>query len=429
MENLSFDVLIVGGGAAGLMAALEIVLTGRSVAVIEAKNRLGGRIFTVEENGLTVELGAEFIHGNLPLTQQLLQKAAAKTDKVKGSFWRHKAGQLSEQEDFIEDYNDLEKKFKNLSGDKSVAQFLQDELSEEKYKDLRFSLHNYVEGYYAADTAKASTNALCEELAKDDEEQYRVHNGYRGLIQFLENQCRENGVQFYLSQPVTQLHWKKGDVVAITEKNSFNGKKALLAVPIGVLQKKCITFYPSLPEVEKAVQHLGFGHVIKITLQFEKAFWKDSSLTSGKDLSDLCFLFSEETIPTWWTHYPTNDHVLIGWLGGPKAEQMQGFSKDEIVTKALSSLSKIFNLAIIHLQQILKGAHWYNWSDDNHFYGAYSYEVVNGEEVIRSLQQPIEQTLFFAGEGLHHGPEIGTVEAALVSGRDTAHRLIASFSA
>lgn len=428
MENLSFDVLVIGAGASGLMAALEISLTGRSVAIVEAKDRVGGRIYTITKNNLAVELGAEFVHGNLPLTQQLLEKASAKTYKVKGSFWQHRAGQFSEQEDLVEGENKLEKKFKGLKDDKPVARFLQEDLGDKKYEELRFSLQNYVEGYYAADTTKSSTLALCEELTKGEEEQYRIENGYGVLIDFLKAQCEKNGVQFYLSQPVTQLHWKEGEATAITEKGSYNTKKAILTVPMGVLQNDAITFFPALPGIKNAAQKLGFGHVIKLVLQFENSFWKDKSFTDRNDLSDLCFLFSDEAIPTWWTHYPKNDSVLIGWLGGPRAKQMQGATKDEVVAKGISSLSRIFSADVVQIQQQLIAAEYYNWSADEHFCGAYSYEVVDGEKIIRSLQEPIAQTVYFAGEGLHHGPEIGTVEAALTSGRETAHRLIASFA-
>src|SRR5947209_13787933 len=103
MESMSFDVLVIGAGAAGMLAALEIALASRSVNVIEVKERTGGRMFTVMEGDLPIELGAEFVHGNLPLTQQLLKKAKANINKVEGNFWQHKDGQLNEQEDFIED--------------------------------------------------------------------------------------------------------------------------------------------------------------------------------------------------------------------------------------------------------------------------------------------------------------------------------------
>ncbi len=98
------------------------------------------------------------------------------------------------------------------------------------------------------------------------------------------------------------------------------------------------------------------------------------------------------------------------------------------MAKAVASLSTVFNLDVVRLQQKLLNVQYNNWSADAHFCGAYSYGVVGGVESIKTLQQPVEQTLFFAGEGLHPGPEIGTVEGALQSGSETARRLILSFS-
>ncbi|WP_121355299.1 flavin monoamine oxidase family protein [Flavisolibacter nicotianae] len=429
MENLSFDALVIGAGAAGLLAALEIALTGRKVAVLEAKARPGGRIHSVEKNGRWLELGAEFVHGDLPVTKELFKKARIKTVPVKGSVWQHKDGRLQEQADFIEDEDELEKKFQSLEKDKPVARFLRDDLAGEHYSDLRFSLKNYVEGYYAADTEKASTRALCEELTSGEEEQYRVEGSYHRLVAYLENECRHRGVQFFFSSPVTQLQWKKGKAVAITETGTFAAARVLITVSIGVLKNAGITFFPALPAVKKAVQQLGYGHVIKIVVQFDRSFWKERSITGGQDLSDLNFLFSTEAIPTWWTHHPKKEAMLVGWLGGPRAEQLQLLDKEEITRKALESLTRIFSLDPAYLSKHCTGIEVYNWSADPHFCGAYAYEVVNGHDLIKTLQQPVEETVFFAGEGLHPGPQIGTVEGALVSGRETARLLIASFPA
>ena len=429
MEKLQFDVLVIGAGAAGLMAAWEIALTGRSVAIIEAKDRIGGRIFTNRDEvfSLPIELGAEFVHGDLQLTQQLLKKAGAEIYKISGSIWQKKDGQIQEQEDFIEDFSYLQKKFKELEEDIPVSQFLEQYLQGDKYEELRFTLQNYVEGYYAADTNKASIFALYEELTKSSDEQYRVEDGYLQLVNYLEQQCKEKDVQFFLSQPVWQVHWKDSSVEAITEKGNFSASKVLITVPVGVLQSDAITFFPALPQVKQAAQHLGYGDIVKMIFQFEDAFWKDKALTNGKDLHNLNFLFSEEIIPTWWTQHPKKETILTCWLGGPKAAALRMLGVEELTQKALFSLGNIFGIDVIHLHQKVKGVQFYNWSADPHFLGAYSYEVVNGKKYIKALQQPVEQTIFFAGEGLHHGPEIGTVEAALISGRDTAHRLIASF--
>lgn len=422
-----FDVAVIGAGASGLLAALEIALTDRRVAVIEAKNRLGGRMFTIVDDGLPVELGAEFVHGNLALTKLLLRKAGAKTYEAKGSFWQHKNGGFSEQGDVVADYSALASAGEKLQHDKPVNRFLNENLGGTKNEALRFSLHNYVQGYYAADTARASAKALCEELTKGEDEQYRIEEGYAALVHYLEGECRKKGVQFFLSQPVRELRWKSGEVVVITDQASFHAAKVLITVSIGVLQKEKILFSPDLPQVKKAAEALGFGHVVKASLQFASSFWKDKTLTSGKDLTDLGFLFSEEDIPTWWTHHPKKDNVLVAWLGGPKAAALRHLDKDEAMAKAISSLGRIFGLGAVHLQQNLIKAHCYNWSADEEVCGAYSYAVVGGADAAKQLQEPVEKTIFFAGEGLHQGPEIGTVEGALVNGRETAYRLIASF--
>ncbi|HEV7333726.1 MAG TPA: NAD(P)/FAD-dependent oxidoreductase [Flavisolibacter sp.] len=427
MNRTEFDVVIVGAGAAGLIAALEIALTGRSVAIIEAKDRVGGRILTSAGGLYPIELGAEFVHGNLPQTKQYLEKAGAETYTVNGNIWQHKDGSLQQQEDFIADYKTLEKKCKDLVGDKPVETFLEEDLSGEEKNELRFTLRNYVKGYYAADVRNASTKALCIELTKGDDEQFRVRQGYGVMVNYLENACREKGVQFFLSQPVLQVQWKKGHTAIITEKQTFRAAKLLLTVPVGVLQKEAITFFPALPEINRAVQKLGFGYVVKIVLRFENAFWKEKTNTQGKDLSSMSFLFSQEEVPTWWTHYPEERPLLTGWLAGPRAATAQFMRKEEIVQKALLSLQTILGMDILRLHQMLDEAYYYNWSADPFVCGAYSYETVGGEEAITTVQKGVEDTLFFAGEGLRTGPEIGTVEAALASGRETAHQLIASF--
>lgn len=426
MEQNTSDVLIIGAGAAGLLAALEVVQTGRTVTVLEAKDRCGGRMHTVFTNeGFPVELGAEFVHGNLPVTKELLQKAGGDLIPVNGSIWQSRNGKLSEQKDFIEDYGDLKKKFKDLQNDVSVAEFFEKQLSGEKYGALRFSLKNYVEGYYAADIAKASTFALREELSKGDEEQYHIKGGYAVLVNYLEEQCRQKGVTFRLSTAVQSIHWKQNQAAAGTNAGVFAASKVLITVPIGVLQGGAIRFSPELPHKLEAARSLGFGPVAKVVFVFEKAFWAGKEQTQGSDLSDLNFLFSDQVVPTWWTQHPQKLPLLVGWLGGPKTEVLLNEGREAVIQKALHSLSAVFGVDVVRLSQQVVSANFYNWSEDEFARGAYSYEVVNGEASINELLQPVEKTVYFAGEGLHHGPEIGTVEAALQSGRNVAHRLIA----
>jgi monoamine oxidase len=429
MDQNLYDVIVIGAGASGLMAAYELSLAGKKVAVIEARDRLGGRIHTITNNkfSLPIELGAEFIHGKLELTKLLLHKAGISTIDVKGELWQKNDRDFILQEDFIEDYSDLEKKFKELKHDIPVDRFILEHLQEDKFEELRFSLKNYVEGYYAADPSQASTYALYEELTTSDDEQYRINGGYIQLMRYLAEESVNKGCSFHYSQAVEQVNWRNNKQEVITSAGLYHSIKVLITVPLGVLQHEKILFNPKLPEKINAARQLGFGPVIKIILEFREAFWKNRELTAKHDLDNLSFLFSREQIPTWWTIFPLQTPQLTGWLAGPKAEALKNNTKEELLQKSLWSLHHIFDLEISFLEQQLKAWEIYNWAIDEYNLGGYAFEVVNGPRIRQSLKEPLLNSIYFAGEALFDGPEIGTVEAALVSGRETAHEIIGSF--
>ncbi|HYK57346.1 MAG TPA: NAD(P)/FAD-dependent oxidoreductase, partial [Flavisolibacter sp.] len=352
-----FDVIIVGAGASGLMAAWELVQTGKKVAVLEARDRIGGRIHTITDKNFSIpiELGAEFVHGNLEHTQLLLKKAGAASVKTNGDIWQKENSGFQKQEDFIEDYSRLEKKFKGLKQDMPVAQFIKEYLQGAEYEELRTTLQNYVEGYYAADMNKASTMALCQELTTSDDVQYRIEGGYKTIVDYLYRETEQKGCFFFLSRTVRQVLWKESGTEVITDQEAFHGRKVLITVPLGVLQSEQINFSPSVDEKIKAAKSLGFGPVIKLVMQFEKPFWENKDFTENKDMSDLGFLFSKDIVPTWWTQYPKHDALLTGWLAGPHAEAVKNHTTQEILNKALDSLCAIFSIDQSYLKQILKG--------------------------------------------------------------------------
>lgn len=417
------DVLIIGAGAAGLMAARQLAGQGKRVAVIEALGRTGGRMYTTTHAHFKrpVELGAEFIHGDLPLTKSLLNEAGIKYVPANGSNWQSSSGQFTQQESFAdEDASGLPCDM--LENDLPLAQFLA-QLNDPAEKA---AMQGYAEGYFAADISRSSAKALCEDLAAAYEEQYRPVGGYRLLVQYQEAQCREMGIAFYLGQPVREIRWQQGMVTVITNRRSFDAGKVLVTVSLGVLQSNGIAFTPALPaQKRKAIMALGFGHVVKINLKFSEAFWKNPEHTGGKNLDSLFFLFSDAAIPTWWTQHPQQDALLTGWLGGPKAESLRQLSEQELADKAIHSLLRIFAISEEKLRSLLQGAACHNWSADPYFHGAYSYEVVDGHQYINTLLEPEAGTLFFAGEALHAGAEIGTVEGALASGKAAARMLLA----
>ena len=427
--STTYDVIIIGAGASGLMAARELVLAGKSTLVIEARNRVGGRIQTNYEPGfeLPVESGAEFVHGELKLTRMLLKKAGIDQYEVKGDVWQKQDGRLDQQKDFIEDYSKLEKQLRKLKSDLPVAQFIEAYLQDDEFKELRFSLKNYVEGYYAADISKAGTFALRDELKQSDSKQFRIEGGYVKIIDYLMQQLKEKVTAILLSSPVKKIVWKKNKVKLTAGDRSFQARKILITVPLSVLKEGRIIFQPSLPEKKAVAEKLGFGAVIKICLQFEEAFWKNKSFTEHKDLRKLGFIFSEQSIPTWWTALPKNTAMLTGWAAGPHTEKFKSRGEKKILEAAISSLSEIFNMEPMQLLQKLINWHISNWPSDAYGCHGYSYHVVNGAALQKQLKQPVMGTIFFAGEGLFEGIEIGTVEAALQTGQEASYQMIAAF--
>ena len=426
---MQYDVIIIGAGASGLMAAMELALTGKTIAVAEARNRTGGRIETIHHPGFeqVVEAGAEFIHGDLELTAMIMEKAKLKKYEVKGEMWQKGGDEFREQKEFIVDYDRLQQKFKALEQDLPVDEFMDKYLQGDNEEELRFTLKNYVEGYYAADTSRSSTFALKTELENSSEQQYRIEGGYSGLVNFLYQSCLEHHVEFHFNSPVNEINWEKGKVEIKAGEKILTAKMVLVTVPVGVLQSGKIDFTPALPQISRAAKNLGFGPVVKTILQFETAFWTNQTFTANNDLSKMSFLFSEAFIPTWWTSYPRNSCMLTGWSGGPHADAIKNLDENQVIEIALESLGEIFDIGIHPLQKLLKQGYVANWPADEYSLGAYSYEVVNGHHYQDIIKQPIENTIYFAGEGLIAGPEIGTVEAALRSGRETAHQMIAHF--
>ena len=222
-----FDVIIVGAGAAGLMAARILCSAGKKVCILEARDRIGGRVHTLLKEGFSrsVEGGGEFIHGTLPLTISLLKEAGIKYYETDGELWQLQNNELKKREDFIEHADQLMKKLKELDHDISIAELLQKYFADEKYADMKRSLQQYIEGYDAADINYASSLALKEEWEKEDDEQYRIEGGYQPLLEYLKNICLRNGCSIHLNSIVKKIKWDNAVEVITNENTVFHSDK------------------------------------------------------------------------------------------------------------------------------------------------------------------------------------------------------------
>jgi monoamine oxidase len=418
-------IIIIGAGASGLMAAVTLLEENRAVTIVEARDRIGGRIHTCfGKFSLPVEAGAEFMHGQQPLTKKLAGDAGSDLVLLSGNRFRLSDGVLNRGDFFDEHWEDLTNELARLEQDTDLGSFLEKHFKDDKYKDLRKNVRAFVEGYDAADLHRVSAMALGEEWSEsDDEHQYHLRGGYGKLMLHLEKKIRSLGGTISLSSPVSGIDWAAGNVKVHTDKQVLNGDKLIITVPLGVLQKGAITFNPALPAHQEAFNKMGFGGVIKFFLEFKTAFWQDRI---ARPFKDAAFIFSDAAVPTWWSQLPDRTPLLTGWLGGPGIRYIN-HEPEALYKNAIQSLQYIFQTGASAIQDQVCQWHVTDWSVDQFAYGAYAYPTVEGRKSNEFITQPVRETIYFAGEAFYNGPAMGTVEAALVSGKEVAGEVVQSF--
>jgi len=409
--------VIIGAGAAGLMAARELGRAGRKVTVLEARDRCGGRIHPLPaaEFGYPAEGGAEFVHGEAPVTHSLLREARLSLLPIEGAQWTVEDGKLSREPQDPHEAQ-LHRALQELKDDLTVAEFLRRYFAGPEYGRLRHSIERMVEGYDAADPERASTLALRDEWMDGGRStQARIAGGYGALIDFLTADCRNHAVAIHLGSAVSVIEAGNArGLVRCANGDAYEYDAVVLTVPLPLLKE--IVLPPAERERAAAAAHIGFGNVIKILLRFETRWWVDKRM----DLTDLTFLLSDARIPVWWTQHHTDRPVLTGWFGGPKTEAMTGLGEHELVEAGLASLAEIFGFYPKHLV----AARAINWAHDPLARGAYSYATPETRAAQAVLSRIDGGAVFFSGEALYRGRDMGTVEAALASGLATARTLL-----
>src|ERR1700726_2319248 len=415
-------IVIIGAGAAGLMAARELGRAGKRVTILEARDRCGGRIHPLPaaKFGYPAEGGAEFVHGEAPVTHGLLREAGLSLLPIQGTQWTVEDGKFSREQSQDPHEAELHKALQELKDDLTVAEFLRRRFAGPEYGRLRHSIERMVEGYDAADPERASILALREEWMEGGRNtQARIIGGYGALVEFLTAECRNHGVAIHLGSAVSAVEASKGrGVVRCANGDAHEYDAVVLTVPLPLL--KDIVLPPAERERAAAAAHIGFGNVIKILLRFETCWWVDNRT----DLADLTFLLSDASIPVWWTQHPAELPVLTGWFGGSETEAMGNLGEHELIEAGISSLAEIFGCDQEELMWNLVAAGAINWAHDPLAGGAYSYATPETRAAQAVLSRIDGGAVFFSGEALYRGRDMGTVEAALASGLETARIIL-----
>jgi monoamine oxidase len=425
MTSETNDVVVVGAGMAGLTAARALAEAGVRVLVLEAQERIGGRILTQHVGGEAIELGAEFIHGRPPELWALIDEAGLETYERGGAQVCFEDGTLTNCGGEMDAVFEPLEKLEHFDGpDITFAEYLDREgIPEEE----RGRMIGYVEGFNAADHRVISAASLGAqqraEDASDGDRIYRLRGGYDQLPAYLERRVVEYGGKVQTGTPVTEIRWEAGRIEVATDSGAFHAKRAVVTLPVGVLQGGSVAISPEPGIVLKAANRLRMGQACRFTLLFRERFWK--ALPPQPELSEVSFLFSfSEMPPVWWTPHPEASNSITGWVGGPRSKALAWMGVEELGLHACAALARIVSLEQNHVYGLLLGCYTHDWQRDAFSGGAYSYVAAGGLDASRQMTEPVAKTLYFAGEHTDITGHWGTVHAAMRSGLRAAVQIL-----
>lgn len=436
MNASASDVLVLGAGVSGLTAAAQLTRSGYTVRVLEARDRVGGRISTLRGDDWPVpmELGAEFVQGRVPQLIALAAQAGLPLVELDGSRWLSRGGQRMSS-DFIPQINSLLAQLPEPAphDDRSFGQLLASGGAAEAIASGADLARLWIENYDAADADRVSVRFLLRERAAEEliegNRAFRLVGGYDGIPHALQGRIQAGRGIVQRRTIVTDVHWERGAVVveARTPEGAtcgpFSARRLIVTLPLGVLLAGAVRFTPELVEKEDAVRGLAMGHVVKLVFAFAERFWE------ARFSDELGFLFAaDEPFRAWWTGYPIFAPVLVAWAGGPSADLLAGLSPTVQADRALDALARLLDepRALIDHQLVTWATH--DWAADPFARGAYSHVVTGGMERQTSLARPVEDTLFFAGEATELAGHQATVHGALFTGERAADEAIRSLN-
>ena len=434
---LSFDVAVVGAGVAGLAAMRSLEERGIRTCVLEARDRIGGRIHTVRDPRVPhpIELGAEFVHGSAPEVLDIIREAQLLAYAIEGERWRSRGGRLTRFHDFWKHLHVVMRHLDARKADRSFADFLDDAPGGPSAADARSLAREFVEGFHGADAGRISAKALADggSPSEDSEEQrmMRIADGYDRVPEWL---ARGLGDRITTEVVVERIEWERGAVELTVRRRAarstrITARAAIVTVPLGVLlaspeEPGAITFSPSLPVLDRVGSRLTMGGVVKVNMLFRERWWTDRlrAAPRGASLESMSFLHGDaDELPVWWSLHPVHASMMVGWAGGPTAQHLAGRPPSVMEDRAVRSIAANLGVSPRRVASQVEACWTHDWQHDPFARGAYSYALVGGADAATQLARSIKGTLWLAGEAADAEGRNGTVHGAIGSGRRAAH--------
>lgn len=413
-------ILVLGAGMAGLKAAYDLHAAGQEVIVLEARDRIGGRVWTDREfAGFPLELGGEWIHGDRVPTWDLVRGLGLTTrhwPKQHESGVRLEDGSWKTMHQARQDHPDFDL---TRSWDLPEIPVLPDD---EPFADyLRRIGFNEDQINY---TRRSFSNALCEapedisavaalaDMGHEEcgEGDFRILEGYDRLTHHL-----AEGLDIRLNTVIREIEWGGAGVRVTTDTGVvFEASQAVIALPLGVLQSGGIVFSPALPESKQtALKHLRMGVALKMVYLFAEPITPP----------ELEAIYSRLNPPMWWlssvgrSAFP--GRMWSAFATGNWARELLAKGEEGALATGLETLRTELNLPEIQpvAQKLV------NWRDDPYALGGYSVALVGGAGAREALAAPVDDKLFFAGEATAPNHHAATIHGAYMTGARAAQEI------
>lgn len=427
-----YDTVVVGAGISGLAAAAKLTAEGQSVIVLEARDRVGGRLHTEREGGRITDLGASWIHGieNSPLYEATRAIGMETAEFTMGSYqaggrpvvyFGPDGSKLDEAqtEAFIADVAAFEGALATVIAELDAGVSYADAVdlalgifgwSPDRAQRVREYHGHRSEEQYGVTARLLDAHGLDDDAIEGDEVVFP--EGYDRLAAAL-----ADGLDVRLDHEVTRVEWGESGVVLATTRGAFEADRAVVTVPVGVLKSGSPIFEPPLSEpVAGALDRLEMNAFEKIFLRFSEVFWDPRAYAIRR----------QGEAAAWWHSWYNltalhGEPTLLTFAAGDCARETREWSDEAIVASVMERLREIYGASIpdpVH-------AHITRWQDDEWARGSYAYMTLGSvPEDHEALATPLAGgVLQFAGEATWQD-DPATVTAALLSGRRAAVRVL-----
>lgn len=426
-----FETIVIGAGVAGLTAARLLMKAGRSVVVLEARDRVGGRVHTDRADGLVTDLGASWIHG---ITDEPVAAAAEafgmrtveftvggyQPDGRPIAYYGPDGERLSDAaaHSFANDIRALDATLvATIAGSDSDASY--SDVTEtalattgwdgERAERVREFLQHRTEEQYGAWIEDLAAHGLDDDVVAGDEVVFP--DGYGRLPERL-----AAGLDVRLEHVVTRVSWSTEGVTVTTERGALTADTAVLTVPVGVLQSADFVVEPPLPEpVSGALSRLEMNAFEKVVLRFESTFWDDDVYAIRQQGAE------SRRWHSWYDLTPLHGTpTLLTFAAGPTAREIRDWEDDAVVDSILAQLGRLYGDRVQRPSRV----HITRWQDDPFARGSYAFMTVGSTTADHDdLATPIGGVLHVAGEA-SWTDDPATVPAAMRSGHRAASGIL-----